>query len=80
MKIDSASAAESDLLSEDDVAFLCDIGEFELTEDKHPAQLQRLIAAGYVEPANAAQAPAKFQLTAKAERILCERGVGLNEA
>jgi hypothetical protein len=67
-------------LSSDDIAFLCDIGAFELTEGRHPAQLQRLIAAGYVEPANAAQAPAKFQLTAKAERLLSERGVGLNEA
>ena len=75
------SDPESNLLTEDDVAFLCDIGAFELPESsKHTEQLRRLIAAGFIEPASAAQAPAKFQLTAKAEQVLCERGVGLNEA
>jgi hypothetical protein len=65
MKIGSTSATESDILSEDDIAFLCDICEFELTEDKHPAQLQRLIAAGFVEPANAAQQGREDSLRAR---------------
>jgi len=51
-----------------------------IESSKHTEQLRRLIAAGFIEPASAAQAPAKFQLTAKAEQVLCERGVGLNEA
>jgi len=72
---------ESNFLSDEDIAFLCDIGEFELPEgSEHTAQLRRLIAAGFIESTNAGQAPAKFQLTARAEQFLCERGVGLNEA
>jgi hypothetical protein len=39
-----------------------------------------LIAEGFVEPASAAKAPAKYQLTAEAQKFLGERGVGLNEA
>ena len=72
--------SDAESLSSDDIAFLCDIGAFELTEGRHPAQLQRLIAAGYVEPANAAQAPAKFQLTAKAERLLSALEPKMSEA
>jgi hypothetical protein len=74
-------AADS-LLSDDDIALLCDIG------DSFPAKLgagkmrrlERLIAEGFVEPASAAKAPAKYQLTAEAQKFLGERGVGLNEA
>jgi hypothetical protein len=68
-------------LSNDDIALLCDIGTFVLSEStEHGARLQRLIAAGFVERASAAQAPEKFQLTGKAMKVLTERGVGLNEA
>ena len=39
-----------------------------------------LIAEGFVERAGAGQAPAHYRLTAKAQKLLAERGVGLNEA
>jgi hypothetical protein len=69
-------------LSNDDIALLCDV------EDSFPTKptaekmrrLEKLIAAGFVEPAGADQAPETFQLTAKARQLLAERGAGLNEA
>lgn len=70
------------LLSDDDIALLCDVGgSFPATlgADKM-RRLERLIAEGFVEPASAATAPQKYQLTAKAQKFLGERGVGLNEA
>jgi hypothetical protein len=74
------SAAES--LSDSDISLLCDIGDAfpdTLTAEKR-ARLERLIARGFVEAAPANKAPAKYQLTPKATKILTERGVGLNEA
>lgn len=69
-------------LSDEDVALLCDVG------DSFPAtlhaderrRLARLLAAGYVACADPDRAPEKYQLTAKAEKLLAERGAGLNEA
>jgi hypothetical protein len=71
-----------DDLSDSEIALLCDIGDAfpdTLTAEKR-ARLERLIARGFVERAPAAKAPAKYQLTAKATKILTARGVGLNEA
>jgi len=69
-------------LSDADIAMLCDIGAFSpLEADADRIQrLRRLIAGGFVEPAERTQAPAKYQLTAKAQKFLAERGAGLNEA
>jgi hypothetical protein len=69
-------------LSDSDISLLCDIGDsFPVTLSAEKlARLKRLIDRGFVEQASAAQAPAKYQLTAKATKILAERGVGLNEA
>jgi hypothetical protein len=69
-------------LSDEDIALLSDVG------DSFPAppnadkqkRLSRLMAAGYVECADPERAPEKYQLTAKAQRLLAERGAGLNEA
>jgi hypothetical protein len=73
---------DDSLLSNTDISILCDIGE--LTSAKLDAEktrrIERLIAAGFVEPASAAKAPAQYQLTAKAQKFLSERGAGLNEA
>jgi hypothetical protein len=71
-----------DDLSDAEVSLLCDIGDAfpdTLTAEKR-ARLERLIARGFVERAPADKAPAKYQLTAKATKILTARGVGLNEA
>ena len=69
-------------LSNAEIALLCDIGTSSPAEadaDK-TRSLQRMIAEGFVEPAGETQAPAKYLLTAKAQKLLAERGVGLNEA
>lgn len=69
-------------LSNSDIALLCDIGDAfpdTLSAEKR-AQLDRLIARGFVEAASAEKAMGKYQLTAKATKILTERGVGLNES
>jgi hypothetical protein len=69
-------------LSDSDIALLCDIGDAfpdTLSVEKR-ARLDRLIARGFVEAASAEKALGKYQLTAKATKILTERGVGLNEA
>jgi hypothetical protein len=69
-------------LSDSDISLLCDIGDSfpaKLSAEKR-ARLERLIERGFVEQASAAREPAKYQLTAKATKILTERGVGLDEA
>jgi hypothetical protein len=73
---------EDDDLSDSDISLLCDIGDTfpdTLSAEKR-ARLERLIARGFVEAAPADKAPAKYQLTPKATKILTERGVGLHEA
>jgi hypothetical protein len=68
-------------LTDAEVALLCDIGDsFPRPSGEKLIRLERLIARGFVEAAPADKAPAKYQLTAKATKILTERGVGLNEA
>jgi hypothetical protein len=69
-------------LSDADISLLCDVGDsIPATLDaEKSARLERLMARGFVERAPADQAPAKYQLTAKATKILTARGAGLNEA
>jgi hypothetical protein len=68
--------------SNDDIALLCDIGDsFQAPPDADKQmRLSRLMAEGYVECADPDRAPEKYQLTAKAQQLLAERGAGLNEA
>ncbi len=71
----------SEDLTDDQIALLCAIGEFDLsklTADKK-RDLERLISGGYVEPTERHPGSA-FKLTAKALAFLGERGAGLNEA
>jgi hypothetical protein len=66
-------------LTDDQVALLCAIGEFDpskQTEDKK-RDLEWLISGGYVELAGSRHA---YKLTAKGNKFLGERGAGLNEA
>ena len=69
-------------LSNDDIALLCDVGDsFPAPPDADKRmRLSRLMAAGYVECADPDRAPETYQLTAKAQQLLAERGAGLNEA
>ena len=74
------AGAETEL-SDAEIALLCDVGDsFLKPTGEKLARLERLIARGFVEIAPAHKAPAKYQLTGKATKILTERGVGLNEA
>jgi hypothetical protein len=69
----------TDDLRDEQIALLCDIGEYDPSkhaEDKG-RDLERLIAGGYVERAGSRQA---YKLTAKGNKLLGERGAGLNEA
>jgi hypothetical protein len=69
----------SDDLTDDQIALLCDIGEFnpsKQTEDKR-RDLDRLISEGYVGPTDGHLA---YKLTAKGVEFLGMRGAGLNEA
>ena len=71
----------TDDLTNDQIALLCDIGEFDPSkhaEDKK-RDMERLIAGGYAEPAESHSGRA-FELTAKGAAFLSERGAGLNEA
>jgi hypothetical protein len=71
----------SDDLTDDQIALLCDIGEYDLpmlTEDKK-RDLERLISQDYVERTENRPRSA-FKLTAKGVILLGERGAGLNEA
>jgi hypothetical protein len=70
----------SDNLTDSQIALLCDIGEYHLSEPtaEKKRDLERLIFGGYVEPAQGSPGSA-FRLTAKGDDFLCERGAGLNE-
>jgi hypothetical protein len=66
-------------LTDDQIALLCGIGEFDpskQTVDKK-SDLERLISGGYVELAGSRPA---YKLTAKGNKFLGERGAGLNES
>jgi len=79
---DDAQSGEDIELSDSEISLLCDIGDtfpVRLSAEKQ-ARLEWLIERGFVEVAPADKAPSKYQLTAKATKILNARGVGLNEA
>ena len=64
-------------LSNSAIALLCEIGQFspESASDEQKMHLSALVDGGYVR-----RAGERFELTAKAQRFLSERGAGLNEA
>jgi len=71
----------SDDLTDDQIALLCDIGEFDLSklgEDKK-RNLELLVSRGYAEPTESHPA-SSLKLTAKGLEFLGKRGAGLNEA
>jgi hypothetical protein len=78
------NSANDNALTDFDIALLCDIGSYspDENEPEKKSQVERLLAGGYVECSHAdmAAAGAKFMLTGKAEKILADRGVGLNES
>jgi hypothetical protein len=71
----------SDDLTNDQIALLCDIGEFHLPDlrDDQKRDLERLVSGGYVRPSES-EASSPFTLTVKGADFLGKRGAGLNEA
>lgn len=63
------------MLTDADIAVLCDIGQSVAFGDEKRDQLARLIVEGYVEKDGDI-----FKLTAKGESVVVGRGAGLNEA
>jgi hypothetical protein len=71
-----------DDISDAEIAVMCDIARvsgLDLDADKQ-AVLDGLIAKGMVEPTGGSGPGPKFAVTARAQRLLDKRGVGVNEA
>jgi predicted transcriptional regulator len=63
------------MLTDDEIALLCDIGQSIAFSDDRHGQLFRLIAEGYVQKDGDT-----YELTSKGEAVVVDRGAGLNEA
>ena len=63
------------MLTNDQIAVLFDIGEFDRLSDKDRAEVERLVEAGYI-----VKKGDRYTLSAKGEQFIEERGGGLNEA
>ena len=63
------------MLNEEQVAVLCDIAQSIAFADDRQGEVDRLIREGYV-----AMDGDLYELTPKAQKLLAERGAGLNEA
>ncbi|QUS41566.1 hypothetical protein RPMA_23990 [Tardiphaga alba] len=69
-------------ISDTGIAVMCDIARaagFDLDPDKQ-AVVDALIAQGLVAATGKAEPDPKFEVTAKGQRALDARGVGVNEA
>ena len=63
------------MLRDEQIAVLCDIGRSIAFADNKQGEVDELIREGYV-----AKDGDIYELTPKAEKILLDRGAGLNEA
>ena len=63
------------MLRDDQIAVLCDIGQSIAFSDDKRCEVDELIRDGYV-----AKDGDLYELTPKAEKVLLDRGAGLNEA
>ena len=71
----------SDDLTNQQIALLCDIGEFKMLDltIERKRDLEHLISVGYVAPTEG-DARSAFKLTLEAHNFLSMRGATLNEA
>jgi hypothetical protein len=67
----------SGLLSDQQIAILCDVADGHRVKEKYEFVLNRLLADGFLESVR--DEPAGYKLTGKAQQLLAERGTGLNE-
>ena len=63
------------MLRDDQIAVLCDIGQSIAFADDKQGEIDNLIREGYV-----AKDGDLYELTPKAEKLLSDRGAGLNES
>jgi hypothetical protein len=63
------------MLSDEQIAVLCDIGQSIAFADDRRGEVEKLIIEGYVSKDGDI-----FELTPKGEKVLADRGAGLNEA
>jgi predicted transcriptional regulator len=63
------------MLRDEQIAVLCDIGQSIAFADNKHGEIDELIREGYV-----VKDGDLYELTPKAEKILLDRGAGLNEA
>jgi hypothetical protein len=63
------------MLRDEQIAILCDIGQSIAFADNKQGEIDELIREGYV-----VKDGDLYELTPKAEKILLDRGAGLNEA
>jgi hypothetical protein len=70
---------EDALITDQEIAILCDVleGRSEKFNPDKKKVLDQLIAKGFVVAANR-RSSATYKLTAKAQQLLAERGVGLS--
>jgi hypothetical protein len=63
------------MLTDEQLAVLCDIGQSVAFADDLHGEVEKLIVEGYV-----LKDSDLYELTAKGEKVLADRGAGLNEA
>src|SRR3569833_512392 len=71
----SVRQLEDAMLRDDQIAMLCDIGQSIAFADDSQGEIDTLIREGYV-----AKDGDLYELPPKAEKVLLDRGAGLNEA
>jgi hypothetical protein len=63
------------MLTDEQIAVLCDLGQASFFNAEKKAEMLNLVARGYVEKDGDL-----FMITPRGEKILADRGVGLNES
>lgn len=74
-----AKLVNDDQLTNSDVAILCDVGSGSPSiGDSKKTEVAELISRGFIEH-DSKDAGMRLKLTAKAQKVLAARGVGINE-
>jgi hypothetical protein len=63
------------MLTDAEIAILCDIGQASSFDEDKKSEVLNLIVRGYVEKDGDL-----FKITPRAEKVLTDRGAGLNES
>jgi hypothetical protein len=66
---------EASMLSDAQIAILCDIGQASSFDEEKKREVLSLVARGYVE-----RDGDLFKITPRGEKVLSDRGAGLNES